>query len=159
MVIKYLIQSFEQSRKNLRRKQKNLSRKTKGSAKRAKARLLVAKSHEHTKNARHDFQHKLSKHLIDENQAIGVETLKVKNMLKNRRLSRAIADASWGNLINKLFYKSEQSGKLLVKIDQWYASSKTCNCCGYKLEKLSLSEREWVALSAINIMIEMSMHL
>lgn len=134
---------LDKSRRNLRRKQQNLSRKIKGSAKRAKARLLVAKCHERTKNSRFDFQHKLSKRLIDENQAIGVETLKVKNMLKNRRLSRAIADAAWGKLIEKLTYKAEDSGKHLVKIDQWYASSKTCHNCDYKREKLCLSEREW----------------
>ncbi|OMH24594.1 transposase, partial [Tersicoccus phoenicis] len=62
--------------KNLRRKQRQLSRKKKGSANRAKARLIVAKCHEKTANARADFQHKLSRTLVDENQAVIVETLK-----------------------------------------------------------------------------------
>src|SRR6185503_14147887 len=74
---RYLIRAQD----NLRRKQKSLSRKIKGSKKRAKARVLLAKCHEKIANCRNDFQHKLTKTLIDENQAIIVETLKVKNMM------------------------------------------------------------------------------
>lgn len=128
---------------NLRRKQKSLSRKKKGSSNRAKARLSVAKCHEKVANARNDFQHKLSRQLVDENQAIVVETLKIKNMMKNRRLSKAIADASWHSQIEKLDYKARQAGKHLVKIDQWFASTKTCSCCGDKIEKLPLNIRVW----------------
>lgn len=128
---------------NLRRKQKALSRCKKGSKGRAKARLKLAKAHQRLANARADFQHKLSRHVIDENQAVIVETLKVKNMLKNRKLSKHIADASWSGLIQKLEYKAKEQGKHLVKIDQWFASSKTCSCCGRKLEYLSLNVRDW----------------
>ena len=74
---------------NVRRKQKSLSRKKKGSANRNKARVLVAKAHERTANTRNDFQHKLSRRLIDESQAICVETLKVKNMLENPKACQA----------------------------------------------------------------------
>ena len=129
--------------KNLRRKQKSLSRKQKGSNNRNKARILVAKAHEKTANARQDFQHKLSRTLVDENQAIVVETLKVKNMLKNRRLSKHIADASWSSFIEKLKYKAKSDGKHLVLIDQWYASSKTCSCCGHKMDVMPLNIRTW----------------
>ena len=129
--------------RNLRRKQKSLSRKTKGSQSRAKARLLVAKCHEKLANTRNDFQHKLSKTMGDENQAIVVETLKVKNMLKNRKLSRHIADISWGSLLNKLEYKTRDAGKHFKKIDQWYASSKMCCICHEKIEALPLSTRQW----------------
>ncbi len=128
---------------NLRRKQKSLSRKKKGSANRNKARVLVAKAHERTANARNDFQHKLSRRLIDENQAICVETLNVKNMLKNRRLAKHIADASWGGLVRKLDYKANWEGKHLVRIDTWYPSSKTCCHCASKIESLPLSARQW----------------
>lgn len=96
---------------NLRRKQKALSRCKKGSKGRAKARLKLAKAHQRLANARADFQHKLSRQVIDENQAIIVETLKVKNMLKNRKLSKHIADASWSGLIQKLEYKAKEQGK------------------------------------------------
>lgn len=77
--------------------------------------------------------------MIDENQAVIVETLKVKNLLKNRRLEKHIADAAWFSLIAKLEYKAKAQGKHLVKIDQWFASSKTCFCCGPKVATLSLS--------------------
>lgn len=134
---------------NLRRKQKKLSRCQKGSKRRAKARLLVAKAHENVVNARNDFQHKLSRQLVDENQAIIVETLKVKNLLKNSRLAKHISDARWSRLIEMLEYKSEHAGKRLVKLDPWYPSSKTCSCCGHKLETLSLSTRTWSCPSCL----------
>ncbi|OOV85820.1 transposase, partial [Oceanospirillum linum] len=100
---------------NLRHKQKALSRCQKGSKGRMKAWLKLAKAHERLANARADFQHKLSRQLIDENQAVVVETLKVKNLLKNRKLAKHIADASWFGLIQKLEYKSKAQGKHLVK--------------------------------------------
>ena len=128
---------------NLRRKQKALSRCKKGSKGRAKARLLVAKAHQRLTNTRADFQHKLSRAIVDENQAVIVEALKVKNRLKNRKLSKHIADASWTGLIQKLEYKAKEQGKHLIKIDQWFASSKTCSCCGHKLDDLPLTIRQW----------------
>ena len=133
----------KQAARNLRRKQKALSRKKKGSANRNKARLKVAKAHERTANARHDYQHKLSKHLVDKNHAICVETLRVKNMLKNRRLARNISDAAWREFVRKLEYKCAWYGKHLVRMDPFYASSKTCSHCGSKLATLDLDVREW----------------
>ena len=129
---------------NLRKKQKALSRCNKGSKGRAKARLLLAKAHERVANTRNDFQHKFSRQLIDENQAVIVETLKVKNMIKNRRLAKAISDAGWSSLITKMEYKARQEGKHLVKIDQWFPSSKTCSCCGLKQAEMPLKIRSWV---------------
>ncbi|UYM15434.1 RNA-guided endonuclease InsQ/TnpB family protein [Endozoicomonas euniceicola] len=134
---------LKKAQRNLKRKQQALSRCKKGSKGRHKARLLVAKAHERVAFARNDFQHKLSKQLIDENQAVIVEALKVKNMLKNKRLARSIADAGWHSLITKLEYKAKQEGKHLVKIDQWFASSKTCSVCDLKQEKMPLRIRSW----------------
>ncbi|WP_422137230.1 RNA-guided endonuclease TnpB family protein [Endozoicomonas sp. ALC020] len=134
---------LKKAQRNLKRKQKKLSRCKKGSKGRAKARLLVAKAHERVAFARNDFQHKLSRQLIDDNQAVVVETLKVKNMLKNHCLARSIADAGWHSLVTKLDYKAKQAGKYLVKIDQWFASSKTCSCCGRKREEMPLKTRSW----------------
>ncbi|WP_282156503.1 RNA-guided endonuclease TnpB family protein [Vibrio diabolicus] len=133
----------KRAEKNLRRKQRQLSRKAKGSANRAKARILVAQCHEKVANARADFQHKLSRTLVDENQAVIVETLKSANMMKSRKLAKHIADASWHSFVAKLEYKLKEQGKHLVKLDQWYASSKTCHCCGHKMEDMPLSVRKW----------------
>ncbi len=133
----------KRAEKNLRRKQRQLSRKAKGSANREKARILVAKCHEKVANARADFQHKLSRTLVDENQAVIVETLKSANMMKSRKLAKHIADASWHSFVAKLEYKLKEQGKHLVKLGQWYASSKTCHCCGHKMEDMPLSVRKW----------------
>lgn len=120
-----------------------MSRKQKGSKKRAKAQRIVAKAHQKVANARADFQHKLSKRLVDENQAIIVETLRVGNMLKNRNLARAISDAGWHSLVSKITYKAERAGQHFVKLDQWEATSKTCADCGHRLAELPLDVRGW----------------
>jgi len=134
---------LKQAQKNLKRKQQALSRKKKGSARRTKARLLVAKAHERVANARNDFQHKLARQIVDDSQAVIVETLKVRNMMKNARLAKHIGDASWHALIAKLDYKAREQGKHLVKIDPWFASSKTCHICHHKMGAMPLSVRLW----------------
>ncbi len=129
--------------KELRRKQKALSRCVKGSRGYEATRIKVAKCHEKVRKAREDLQHKISLQLVNENQVIVVETLKVKNMIKNRRLAKHIADASWSKLITKLEYKAKLYGKKVIKIDQWFPSSKTCSCCGYERKSLPLQVRFW----------------
>jgi len=129
--------------RRLRRDSKALSRKKASSANRLKARLRLAAQHERVANARADFQHKLSRRIIDENQAVIVETLKSANMMKNRRLARHIGDAAWSGFVAKLTYKAESAGVHLVKLDQWFASSKTCHCCGHKMPEMPLTVREW----------------
>ena len=129
--------------RNLRRKQKALSRKQKGSANRAKARRQLAALHERVANARADFQHKLSRTMVDENQAIIVETLKSANMMKNHALARAIGDAGWHGFIMKLEYKAQAAGRHLIKLDQWFASSKRCSECGHKMPEMPLRQRSW----------------
>lgn len=134
---------LKNAERNLKRKQRQLSRKKKGSANRAKARLLVAKCHEKLTNKRNDFQHKLSKTIADENQAVIVETLKSANMMKNKKLAKHIGDAAWYGFVSKLEYKLKVVGKHFIKVDQWFASSKTCSSCGYKAEEMPLSVRKW----------------
>jgi putative transposase len=63
--------------------------------------------------------------------------------MKNRTLAKSIADAGWGELVRQLDYKSDWAGRRLIKIDQWYPSSKTCSGCGHVLQKLALSTRSW----------------
>lgn len=134
---------LKKAQNNLRRKQKSLSLKKKGSKNRNKARLLVAKAHERVANRRNDFQHKLSKRLVDENQALVFETLKVKNMLGNRCLSKAISDAAWSELLRQVEYKAERAACHVVRISQWFPSSKTCSCCDYVMDSLPLGIRRW----------------
>lgn len=137
---------LNQHERNLKRKQQKLSKCQKGSIRRNKARLKVAKIHETITNARNNFQHQLSRKLINENQVIGIENLIVKNMVKNRKLSKAISQVGWSSFVNKLIYKSRESQHCnIVKIDTFYPSSHICNNTQIKLDrKLKLSERDWI---------------
>ncbi|WP_135610191.1 IS200/IS605 family element RNA-guided endonuclease TnpB [Methanococcoides sp. AM1] len=123
--------------------QQRLSRKQKGSNNWNKQKLQVAKLHEKIVNQRNDFQHKLSLRLISENQAIAIESLNIKGMVKNHCLAQAISDVSWGSFIEKLQYKADWYGKTVIQIGQFEPSSKLCHVCGYKNIGLKLHHRKW----------------
>ncbi len=131
----------------LKRLQRRLKNKVKSSNRRAKAVRAIAKVHAKIADTRKDFLNKLTTQLVRENQLISVETLNVKGMMANHKLAKAIADCGWGELIRQLEYKCRWHERELVKIDQWFPSSKTCNSCGYKIDKLPLEIREWTCLS------------
>ena len=136
---------LSKSEKKLKREQRRLSRKPKGSQNRNKSRLKVALIHEKVANQRTDFLHKLSIELVKQYDVICVESLKIKNMVKNHRLAKSISDVSWGEFLRQLEYKCEWYGKNLVKIPQYYASSQTCHVCGYKnADVKDLKVREWL---------------
>ncbi|NEO99901.1 MAG: IS200/IS605 family element transposase accessory protein TnpB [Symploca sp. SIO2E9] len=134
---------FNRLHKKLRRVQRELSRKTKGSNNRYKASLKVAKVHAKIKDTRTDFLHKLTTRLVQENSLIAIEDLGVRNMVKNRKLARAISDAAWGEFFRQLEYKCQWYGRELVKIDRFFPSSKRCNNCGFVVERLPLNIRSW----------------
>lgn len=134
---------FKQSEKKLKKLQKDLSRCKKGSRNREKCRIKVARQHEKIANQRKDFLHKLSKRLIDENQVIALESLKIKDMMNNHRLAKSIADVSWNEFVRQLKYKADWYGREIIKIDTWFPSSQICSNCGYKDGKKALSIREW----------------
>lgn len=137
---KYLVQS----QKKLARLQRQLSRKSKGSKNREKARIKVARLHERIANQRNDSIHKMTTDLVRNYDLICTETLMPKNMLKNHKLAKAISDASWGEVMRQLEYKTLWYGKALVKADRFYASSQTCSVCGHRnAETKNLAVREW----------------
>ena len=124
--------------------QRRASNKVKGSTNRTKANLKVAKHHEKIANKRSDFLHKLSTKLIRENQTICLETLSVKNMVKNHKLAQAIYDCSWSKFVEMLNYKSDWYGSNILRIGKFEPSSKMCSKCGYINRELTLKDREWI---------------
>jgi putative transposase len=134
---------YAKYQKKLAKLQKRLASKQKGSKNRDKARLKVAKLHAKIADCRNDFLNKLTIQLIRENQAVITESLAVKNMIKNPKLSKAIADCAWGELIRQLDYKASWYGRILVQVDRFFPSSKRCHACGHVLDKLPLEIREW----------------
>lgn len=129
--------------KKLKVAQQHLSRKVKKSNRYIKQRIKAASIHKKITNSRMDNLHKVSMKLIKDYDLIAVEDLNVKGMVKNKKLSKHISDAAWGTFVNMLTYKAEWNGKSIVKIDRFYPSSKTCNCCGYVNKDLKLSDRSW----------------
>ena len=134
---------LKRSLKKLVKLQRNVSRKQKGSKNRKKTVARLAKHHQLIANQRNDFQHKVSAMIIRESQALAIEDLNVKRMIRNHCLSQSISDVGWSGFINKLTYKAEWFGKTILKIGRFDASSKLCNVCGYKFKELTLDIREW----------------
>jgi len=130
--------------KRLAKAQKKLSKRKKGSNNHFKQRKTVFKIYEKISNLRNDFLHKLSSTLINENQVISLETLKVKNMVKNHKLSKSIHDCSWSKFIELLLYKAKWYNKTIIQINTFFPSSKLCHVCGYKHDTLELKDRTWV---------------
>jgi len=126
--------------KKLAKAQRRLAKKQKASRNRAKVRKKVARIHAKIADRRRDYQHKLSTRIIRENQTICIESLQV----KNHSLAKAISDVGWGEFIRQLEYKATWYGRMLVKIDKWYPSSKRCSVCGHILDSLDLATRFWL---------------
>ena len=131
--------------------QKHLSRKKKGSSNRNKQRLKVAAIQEKIAGTRRDMLHKVSTRIVNEYDIIAVEDLNVKGMMANRKLSKHIADASWGTFVRLLEYKADWNDKQVVKISRWFPSSRTCHECGWINEDLKLSERAWTCPNGHNL--------
>jgi len=136
---KYLRQAEEQ----LKRAQRVLARRKKGSGGWHRAKRQVVKLHEKVATQRKDFLHKLSKKLVDENQAIFFEDLAVKNMMQNRYLAKSIGDAGWSTFVRFCEYKGTWYGCYIGQIDRFAPSSKRCSNCGFVVQSLPLSVREW----------------
>ncbi|MFA5586708.1 MAG: RNA-guided endonuclease TnpB family protein, partial [Saccharofermentanales bacterium] len=128
----------------LRIEQRSLARKQKGSNHYKKQKLKVALLHEHIKNQRLDYLHKISKFLVDNYDTICIENLATSNMMKNKKLSRAIGDMGWYTFKSFLEYKCDWYGKNLSIIGRFEPSSKTCSNCGSINKNLKLNDRNWI---------------
>lgn len=131
----------------LKRAQRAHARKQKGSKNRRKSAQRVAKIHAKISNCRKDFLHKTTTMLAKTKSVIVIEDLNVRGMTRNHCLAQAIVDQAMGEFRRQLEYKTVWYGSRLVVADRWYPSSKTCSDCGYVLESLPLSVREWACPS------------
>jgi putative transposase len=142
--------------KRIRRAQRVLSRRQKGSNRRQVAKVRLAKVHRTVRHVREDWLHKVTKELAHKHSRIVIEKLAVANMVRSTKgtatnpgkkihqkaaLNRAILRAAFGEFRRQLTYKSAWYGCTLTIADRWFASSKTCSCCGAKNESLTLADR------------------
>jgi putative transposase len=127
----------------IKKQQKHISRKVKGSNRRNKAKIKLNRLYEYKSNFQNHFQWHLANKLCSENQAISLENLNVKGMLKNRKLSHAIHNISWSSFLSKLEQKSKEYDTEIFKVDRFFPSSKMCSKCGKIKEDLKLSDRTY----------------
>ncbi|MEN1882536.1 RNA-guided endonuclease TnpB family protein [Streptomyces mirabilis] len=125
------------------RQQRRPAKKEKGSANRARVRLKVAKIHARIADRRRDSLHKLATRLVRANQTIVIEDLAVRNMVKNRKLARAISDAAWGEFRRMLEYKAPWYGREVIAVDRWFPSSGLCSACDTLRDTMPLYVRTW----------------
>ena len=127
----------------LRKLQRKFSKTKKGGKNREKLRVKIAKLNRKICRQKEHYYHQITNELLRDNQTIVMETLNVKGMMEEKKLSRNISDASWGLLTQMLEYKANWYGRDLIKINQWFPSSKTCSNCGNVKETLLLGERTY----------------
>ena len=123
---------------------KILSRKDYGSKNYEKARTKLNRTHERIRNIRKDYLHKLSTHITTKYKYVCIEDLKVSNMMKNKNLSKYVAEQGWREFRTMLEYKAEMNDCKIIAADRWFPSSQICSCCGNVLQgkdKLKLSQR------------------
>ena len=154
---------LHQLEEKARWEQRKLSRRVKGSSNYRKQKATVAKANAKLRHYRENFQHQLSRKLIEDNQFIGMETLAVQNMTRKakkkldangkcarngqsakRAMNRSILRNGWSGFVEKLAYKAQWYGRTFVQVDRFYPSSRLCHNCGHRYDELRLSEREWV---------------
>ena len=123
---------------------KILSRKNYGSNNYEKARIKLNRTYERISNIRKDFLHKLSTHITTKYKYICIEDLKVSSMMKNKNISKSIAEQGWRDFRTMLEYKAEKNDCKIIVADRWFPSSQICSCCGNVLQgsdKIKLFQR------------------
>ncbi len=129
--------------RKLKREQRKLSRKVFLSQNWYKQKRIVERLHYRIACIRRDAHHQTTTDILKCVSKIGIETLSVTNLLKNRKLAKALSDASLGGFLEKLKTKAKTLGIPIVQADRFFASSKNCSNCGYKKDDLTLSERDY----------------
>ncbi|MGD6804452.1 IS200/IS605 family element transposase accessory protein TnpB [Rossellomorea vietnamensis] len=135
---------FRRLEKKIMNAQRILSRRQLGSSNWTKQKKKVARLHEKIANARKDLLDKISTEIVKNHDIIGIEDLSVKNMLKNKDLSKGISEVSWAQFRSMLEYKSLWYGKQVIAAAKNFPSSQLCSVCNYKYKAVKdLALREW----------------
>jgi len=121
---------FRREEAALARAQRKLSKAPKGSKQRARKRKVVARIHERIGNRRKNFLEQEVGKLIKRFGLLAVEALVVRNLLKNPKLAKSIADVSWSMFFTHLQAKAEEAGRQVVRVNPAY-TSQTCSACGH----------------------------
>ena len=150
---------YDRNYRKFEKKIKWLSEKistTKCTQLKKKLRLRLNRLHEHISNKRKDFNEKLSTKLVKDNDVIVLETLSLKDMAKKKSFEekcnssdktdhgKSVHDLGWAYFVNRLKTKAVEQGKIVIEADKWFASSKTCNKCGYVNKDLTVQDRSWI---------------
>lgn len=128
------LRAVRKAEKRIKREDRKLSRKVTGSKRREKQRIKRARAHERVANRRRDFLHKASRQVVDTYEGFAFEKLRVRNMLKNHSLAKAIADAGWSTFLNMVAYKAERAGKPFVLVDP-RGTTQECSGCETLVKK------------------------
>ena len=138
------VRLYRKNEKRRRRLAKTVSRKELKSSNRDKARKRLAKLDRHIANSRKDFAHKTSRYYADNYDVIILEDINLQSMSRTLHLGKSVTDLGFGEFRVYLAYKCEETDCAILYADKWFASSKTCHCCGGKNDSLKLSDRHWV---------------
>ena len=130
---------LRKAEKQLKRLHRRLSRKQKKSANRKKARKALAKAYLKVQRQREDFARKTASTLISSHDLIAFESLKIRNLVKNRKLAKSISDASWGRFLSWLTYYGHVHNIPIIAVEPAF-TSQDCSACGTRVKK-SLSVR------------------
>ena len=143
--------ALRRNERKLARLQRSLSRKKKGSRNRNKARQKVVKIHNRIASIRDDAIQKITTQLAKTKSVVVIEDLNVSGMMKNHKLAKSLADASFGEFRRQLQYKAEWYGSKVVVADKWFPSTKKCSVCG-NVKEMELSDRTYTCPACGNVM-------
>ena len=141
------IRWYRNLEKRIAKEQRRLSRMQYGSRNHWEQKHKIGKLHEKAGNRRKDFLHKLSRKVSDSFDAVVVEDINLQHMSQSLNFGKSVYDNGYGLLRNMLAYKLEEQGKVLVKVDRFFPSSKRCSVCHEVNHDLQLSDREWTCKS------------
>lgn len=131
---------FRKNEKKIAKLNKSHSRKQKESNNKEKARIKLAREHRKISNKRDDFSKQTASSIAKNNDLVCVENLNIKGMMQNHKLAKSIADVGWGQFVSQLEWQCLKRGKHFIKIGRFFASTKTCSCCG-EIQEMSLNNR------------------